>query len=99
MDLVKSIRMAIDTGKVIIGSRETKRSIVHGEGKLVIMANNCPEDVVKDMEYYSNLSNIPILKYAGTSIELGEVCGLPHSISMMVVISEGNSDILSAIKK
>jgi len=97
MDLDKAIRLTIDSGKVIVGFRECIKSIINGNGKLVILANNIPTDTAKDIEYYSSMSNIPLLRYKGTSINLGEVCGFPYPVSVMLVLEEGDSGILNIV--
>ncbi|MCD6279960.1 50S ribosomal protein L30e [Candidatus Micrarchaeota archaeon] len=99
MDIIKAIRLAVDSGKVIVGMRECKRSIINGKGKIVILSKNCPRDAAKDIEYYSNIANIPFLRYDGTSLDLGQVCGYPYPVSVMVVIDEGDSDILNVVNK
>ncbi len=98
MDLNKSIRMAVESGKVLVGTRESKRSIVNGKGKVVILSNNCPKDTQRDIEYYTSLAKIPLIRFKGTSLELGEVCGFPYPVSVMVVLEEGDSDILKFVE-
>ena len=46
MDLNKSLRAAIDTGNVFVGSKQACKAIEAGSAKLVILASNCPEDTV-----------------------------------------------------
>ena len=44
MDLNKSLRLAIDTGKVSVGSKQSCKAINSGSAKLVILASNCPKE-------------------------------------------------------
>jgi len=98
MEINKAIRTAVDTGNVILGSRESIKSIKHGEGKLVIIAGNCKEDIMEDVKYYAKLSNIPIYIHDVNSLELGAICGKPFPVSVMVILDPGNSDILNMVK-
>lgn len=75
MDVDRSIRVAVDTGDVTLGSEKSIQSLKLGKGQLVIVAANTPKDIVEDVEYYTNLSDIPSYTYEGSSVELGSVCG------------------------
>ena len=44
MDLNKSLRLAIDTGKVSVGSKQSCKAINSGSAKLIILASNCPKE-------------------------------------------------------
>ncbi|MBI5035860.1 50S ribosomal protein L30e [Candidatus Micrarchaeota archaeon] len=95
MDLQRSIRLAVDSGKVTLGSQRTIQHALHGDAKLVVIAKNCPEDVAKDLKHYCSLSEVRVLDFNGTSIELGTVCGKPFPVSALSVVNEGDSDILT----
>ncbi|MBI5159099.1 50S ribosomal protein L30e [Candidatus Micrarchaeota archaeon] len=97
MDLDKAIRLAVDTGKVEFGSKTAKKVSMHAKAKLVVIASNCPKETSVAITRYAKLSNVPTLKYSGTSLELGSLCGVPYPVSTLSVISEGNSNILEAI--
>ncbi len=96
MDLNASIRMAVDTGKIILGSDRAKKLAMLGEAKAIIMARNCPHSTKQDISHYAMLSSVPVIEFNGTSIELGIVCGKPFPVSALSVIEPGNSDILNA---
>ena len=69
MDVDRSIRVAVDTGDVTLGSEKSIQSLKLGKGQLVIVAANTPKDIVEDVEYYTNLSDIPSYTYEGSSVE------------------------------
>ena len=98
MTLEKELRMAIQTGKVAIGSRKTLKDIKNGSGKLIIFARNCPIRLKKSIDQYSKISKIPVYVYSGTSIELGNLCKKPFPVAAMSIRNAGNSDVLSIIK-
>ena len=95
MDINRAIRVAVDTGNVVLGTKQTTKLVKHGEGNLIILAGNCAKDVMNDIVYYAGLSNIPIYKHGSTSLELGAICGKPFPVSALVVIEPGNSTILN----
>ena len=74
MDVDRGIRVAVDTGDVILGSEKSIQSLKLGKGQLVVVASNATKEILEDVEYYANLSEIPSLVYDGTSVDLGSVC-------------------------
>jgi len=97
MDIDRGIRVAVDTGNVILGSKKSIQNLKLGKGKLVIMAENAPDDVKEDVEYYAKLSNIPIYVYNGSSVELGSVCGKPFTVTTLIIQDPGDSTILEIV--
>ena len=93
MDVERAIRVAVDTGKVYLGRKRTLGAVRNKEVKLVVVANNCPQDVKGDLLRYAELAGIPVYEYPGTSLELGAVCGKPYVVSMLGVVEAGDSDI------
>jgi large subunit ribosomal protein L30e len=88
----KSLIKAVKTGKVIFGANRTVEAAANGSAKIVILASNCPEDIKKKTQE----TNVPIMEYEGTSVELGPVCGKPFTIAAMAILDVGESDILAA---
>lgn len=95
----KAIRIAVKTGKVTIGSKKTIEDIKKGKPRIVIVASNCPENIKSEIQYYTKLSNIPLLVYAGNSWELGSVCERLHMVAALAIHDPGDSDILSVISE
>ena len=98
MDVDRSIRVAVDTGDVTLGSEKSIQSLKLGKGQLVIVAANTPKDIVEDVEYYTNLSDIPSNTYEGSSVELGSVCGKPFTVATLIVNDPGDSTILDDLR-
>ena len=99
IEVDKSIRLCVDSGKVELGADKTGKLLRTGEPKLVILAANCPPDTAQEIRRYGELAGVQILDYPGTSVELGVVCGKPFPVSAMAVLSAGNSEIMQAVKK
>lgn len=95
MDISKEIRQAVDTGKVILGTDKSLKAIKLGEAKLVIVASNCPSEVLADIKHYGGLTNVPVYIFERDSAELGVACGKLFSVSVLAVLEPGNSNILS----
>jgi len=99
MDLNRSIRIAVDTGKVSYGADSARNALLNKKAKLVILSNNAPQDIRDDVYRYSDLSEIPILEFTGSSLDLGAICGRPHFVAAVTIYEMGDSDILKAVKK
>lgn len=94
MDIGREIRKAAETGRVMIGTEKSIKTMKTGEAKLVIVAENVPQKTREDIEYYSQLSGIRIRTFEGSGMELGTLCGKPFVISVVAVISAGESNVL-----
>lgn len=98
MDVDRGIRVAVDTGDVTLGSEKSIQSLKLGKGKLVVVAANAPKDILEDVEYYANLSDIPAHTYDGTSVDLGSVCGKPFTVATLIINDPGDSTILDDLR-
>jgi len=94
INVENAIKIAIKTGTIQIGSEKSLRLVKNEQAKLIIIANNCPKDILEDLEIYCKLSNISIYQFKGSSWDLGFLCGKPFMISTLAVVEPGDSDIL-----
>ncbi len=97
MDVEEEIRRAVETGSVILGSRQTLRFLKLGRGQLVIVASNCPRELREAAEYYCRLTGIKLYSYPKGSVELGVAAGKPYPINLMTVLEPGDSRVLSLV--
>jgi len=98
IDVNKAIGTAVKTGKVLFGAGSALKSAKVGRARLIILASNCPINVREDVEYFGGLSEIPVVIYNGTGIDLGAACGKPFMVSALTVREPGDSDILGLIE-
>ncbi|UCC34124.1 MAG: 50S ribosomal protein L30e [Candidatus Bathyarchaeota archaeon] len=94
MDINKAIATAIRTGKVLIGAKSALESVKTGKARLIIVATNCPQKTREDIAYYCGLSDIPLIAYNGTSVDMGAVCGKSFMVSVLTLREPGDSEIL-----
>ena len=94
-DLNRDLRLAVDTGKVIIGTREVAKALHGSEAKLVIVASAGKKESVEDINHMCSVANIKTVKFSGNSMSLGTVCGKPYSINAVAILEPGNSNILN----
>jgi len=97
--LSAAIRLAVESGEVEFGSKSSARDLLLGKTKMAIVAKNAPGEIREDLDKYGKLSNIPVLEFPGTSMELGSICGKPFTVIALSVRKEGVSNILDFAKK
>jgi large subunit ribosomal protein L30e len=98
IDIDKAVSTVVKTGKVSFGANSAVQSAQTGKAKLVILAANCPKEVRDDVERYSKLSNLPVITYKGSSLDLAAACGKPFSVSALSIREPGDSEILKLIE-
>ena len=92
MDINKALKTAVTTGKVLFGYEQTMKAVSTKSAKLIIISQNCPNEHLTQLE---KQKDIPFYRFSGTNIELGSACGKPFSVSMLSVLSAGESEILA----
>ena len=79
------VKNALKKGSAILGFKESIKFLKINKAKLVIIAENMPEEMKKDIDHLCKLSKTKIRVFEGTSRELGVVCGKPYPISTIVI--------------
>jgi len=91
------LKMLLKTGKVMFGSKKAIKAAMLGKAKMIIIAENVPPNIRRDIEHYAKLSGIPIYVFKGTSVDLGTLCGRPHVIAAITVLDPGDSNIMDLV--
>ncbi len=99
MDIGFQLRRAMETGDVKVGFRSVEKSLLNGRSKLVIIAEKVPERMKLRIEYLAKIANVPVYVYKGGSLDLGELIGRPHFVSVISVDDPGDSSILELAKE
>ena len=91
IEVDKSLRSVMRTGKVLVGTRQAIKASKRGVAKLVIVATNCPGDVKESIKE----AKVPLYEFPGMSVDLGPLCGKPYVVSAITVVEPGDSDIMA----
>jgi len=83
MELVNQIKEAIKTNRVIFGYKKVIKALKTSELSMIILADNTPERIKKDIMYNSNISRTDVKIFDRTNVELGIVCGKPFPITVL----------------
>ena len=94
ISLEDELRTLLKTGKVVIGAKRALKAIKLGKAKAVIIADLIPKHIEEDVKYYAKLGGIKVIKYKGSSYDLGTLCGKPFPITTIAVLDPGESRIL-----
>ncbi len=97
-DVNTNIKVAYKTGKIVYGKNQVLKNIKRANSfKMIIVSNNCPTELIKQLNYYNSLlkDQIFIYKYKGSSWELGLACAKPYMISIIGIIDFGDSALIS----
>jgi large subunit ribosomal protein L30e len=94
IDLTKAISTAVKTGKVSFGANTAIQTAKNGKAKMIIIASNCPKPVKEQIEYYGEISKVPIITFKGTTIDMAAVCNKLFVISALTIREAGDSEIL-----
>ncbi|MCK4445296.1 MAG: 50S ribosomal protein L30e [Thermoplasmata archaeon] len=89
MDIERDLKIAIDTGKVVFGTKEAEKAVKNRTAKLVVLASNSPSKYLKKQPFTK------MLEFPGTNFALGALCGKPFSISAVAIIDPGESNVIS----
>ena len=96
--LTTAVRLAVESGKVEFGSKKGISASLSGGPKLFVVAVNAPLEIKGKVESQAKLSEIPVITYPGSSMELGSVCGRPFPVSVLSVYDAGTSNIMELAK-
>jgi len=92
MDVQRSLRTVIATGKVLIGADQTAKAVARGEAKMVILATNAPN--ADELRAAAQKKRVPVYAFEGNGTALGPACGKPFAISAIAVLDAGQSDVM-----
>jgi large subunit ribosomal protein L30e len=92
-DVDTNIKVAFKTGEIIHGKNEVLKNLRENKYKMIIVANNCPQDILSEINHYNNLldDDMFIYKYRGSSWDLGLALAKPYMISILGIYDYGDS--------
>ena len=95
----QQLRLALSTGRVHLGSKQSIRELRRGRARAAILASNCPEKYRETILSFGKLGGIPILIHEKDNRDLGILCGKPYPVSALVINEPGDSKILDLVKE
>tara|TARA_Y100000310_G_scaffold302396_1_gene339688 strand:+ start:418 stop:672 length:255 start_codon:yes stop_codon:yes gene_type:complete len=80
---LQELKDAMKKEKLLFGSKSTIRNIKKGKTKQIFLANNCGEEIEKNIEYYSKLSKIKVSKIDKPRSEISILCKKNFPVSVI----------------
>ena len=96
-DLKQKLRTTVKTGKLVLGSKNVIKLLLNGTAKLIILSDNCSNEVKEKIVYYCKLADVPYHIAEASGLDMGAACGKPFTVSALAVIEQGDSTILDSI--
>merc|ERR1712124_105774 len=94
----QKLQLVMKSGKVVLGLKQSLKTIRQAKSKMIIVAKNCPALRRSEIEYYCMLSKTHLHHYDGTNTELGTACGKLFRVGCLSITSPGDSDILQLVQ-
>ena len=94
--LEKSLKDAIKSQKCIVGTKQVSKSIK--DSKLIVISESISKNLTDKIEQNAKKEKIPTLKFQGTSVALGKLCGLQFRVSLIAITSLSDANINSILK-
>ncbi|MBD3254142.1 MAG: 50S ribosomal protein L30e [Candidatus Lokiarchaeota archaeon] len=100
-DIDTNIKVAYKTGSIIYGKKQVLKALRRNPFKMIIIANNCPAELVNELNYLNSLmdNELFIHKYKGSSWDLGLAMAKPYMISIIGIEDYGDSELKSLMNK
>lgn len=96
-ELEREIKNVVRTGKYILGSKRSLRAMLTGKARAVIIAEKVLPTVEADVLHYAKLGGLPVVRYPGTSYELGLLCGKQFPVSVIAILDFGESRLSEVV--
>ncbi|MFH1181361.1 MAG: ribosomal L7Ae/L30e/S12e/Gadd45 family protein [Candidatus Woesearchaeota archaeon] len=81
-DVIAEIKKHLSDKKLVLGTKLTFKNLKLGKLDKVFVTNNCPENIKKDVEFYSASGNCKAVQLEIPNEELGVICKKQFSVSI-----------------
>ena len=92
-----SLPIIYKTGKVLIGKNNVIWALKNEPQhiKVILISKNPPPNLEEEIFNIikRNSVRIPVIKLSKTNLEIGDLCGRPHSISVLAIYEFGSASI------
>lgn len=85
MTVQEMIQAALKSKNIVIGYRDSIKFIKVNAPKLIVISNNLPQSLRKEIEQNAQVSNMKVEIFNGDSKQLGIFCGKPFPVSTLVI--------------
>jgi len=97
--LETQIIRAVKTGTVLMGSNSVLSAVANGRVRAVVVASNYQGEELERLKELCSFSEIPLLVYPKSSLQLGRISGRGHPIAVLGIRTPGESQILEGVER
>ena len=91
------LKLVMKSGKVLLGTKASIKALRKSKAKMILISSNCPQLRKSEVEYLAMLAKVTVHHYTGDNSALGNASGKLYNCSIISILDEGDSDILSAV--
>lgn len=95
--LEKLLKDALKEDDLTMGTKQVLNSVK--DSKLVILSQSVEKEMSERIESQARKDQIPLVRFHGTSVALGKLCGLQFRISTLSFTSLTDANIKSILKE
>jgi large subunit ribosomal protein L30e len=88
MSMSKDISLALKEKRLLFGINSARKALQGKQVEMIVIANNCPAELVSELTSLTKLSNAKLQIFEGTNLELGTLCKKPFPLAVLVVKSK-----------
>ena len=85
-EIVTEIKKKLKANQLIFGSRRCQKEMKLGKLDKILLASNCPETTVSDVEHCAKMVGLEVVKLDTPNDELGVLCKRQHNISVLALL-------------
>jgi large subunit ribosomal protein L30e len=97
-EIMNSLKVAAETGRVVLGAKQTIKGVQKKVVKLVVVTGNAPQTEAHKLVTLANQNGVKLYRFPGNGWDLAAICMRSHVVSSLGVIDAGESDIFSKIE-
>ncbi|PSN92557.1 50S ribosomal protein L30e [Candidatus Marsarchaeota G2 archaeon OSP_D] len=95
-EVINSLKVAVQTGRVVLGEKETLKGLAKRSVKLVVVSSTAPNS--KRLVEEAKKLAVKVYEFPGSGWDLAAVCTRGHVVSALGIVDPGESDILSKLQ-
>ncbi|MCE2509173.1 MAG: ribosomal L7Ae/L30e/S12e/Gadd45 family protein [Nitrosopumilaceae archaeon] len=95
--LAKTLKDAVHEKRLVTGARQVMNAA--GDPSLVVLSDSNNATLFHKASESVEKSKVPIMRYGGTSVALGKLCGLQFRVSALAIMGVDDSLVQSIMKE
>lgn len=85
MNEAAEIKKLLSNDKLVLGTNHVLKGLRQKNLSKVFVSNNCPQNVLDDVQGYAKLTNTEVVHLSIPNEELGTLCKKPFFVSLLGV--------------